>query len=133
MKGIVPAVAILAILAAAGVGIGTPMALAEMQHRNITKFTPEDLPYGIMRAGENLMGMYQFNKTQWNGELIRTRGMEKTELQKKCPNCAQQIQQLVQEQTMLGAEQEAETKAENKNQGNAQPWNGGEKPPSPPG
>lgn len=101
LHGIVPAVAILAILVAAGVGVGTPTALAEMQHRNVTKFTPGDLPYGIMRAGENIMGLYQPDKGKWNGELIRVREMERVELQKKCPACTQQIQELQQEQQRI--------------------------------
>ncbi len=101
MKGIIPAIAILAILAAAGVGVGTPTALAEMQHRNITQFTPEDLPYGIMRAGENIMGMYQMDKGAWNGELIRMRETERTRLQQRCPNCTQQLQELAQEQNRV--------------------------------
>jgi hypothetical protein len=115
LHGIIPAIAILAILAAAGVGVGTPTALAEMQHRNVTKFTPEDLPYGIMRAGENIMGLYQADKGRWNGELIRVREMERTELQKKCPTCTQQIQELEQEQNRIREQErirhETETRA----------------------
>ena len=101
LYGLIPAVAILAILVAAGVGVGTSTALAEMQHRNLTKFTPEDLPYGIMRAGENIMSLYQTNKSQWNSELIRVREMERNELQKKCPNCTQQIQELEEEMNRI--------------------------------
>jgi len=98
LKGIAPAIAILAILVAAGVGVGTPVALADMQHRGVTKFTPGDGPYGIMRAGEAIMGAFQTDKGKWNGELIRVREMERNELQRKCPTCTQQIQELEQEQ-----------------------------------
>ena len=59
LKGITPPVAILAILVVTGVGVGTPVALAEMQHRGVTKFTPIDAPYGIMRAGEAIMEPFQ--------------------------------------------------------------------------
>jgi len=115
LTGIIPAIAIIAILAAAGVGVGTPTALAEMQHRNITKFTPEDLPYGIMRAGEHIMGLYQLDKGKWNGELIKIREMERVELQIRCPNCTHQIQELEQEQLMIREQEririEQETRA----------------------
>lgn len=105
--GVVPAVFVLAALASVGVGVGVPTALAEMQHRNITKFTPNDLPYGVMRAGEAIMGLYRFNKSEWNGELVRVRQMERVELQNKCPDCTQQIQELEQEEVRI-MEQERE-------------------------
>ena len=100
-KGIIPAIAIIAILVAAGVGVGTPVAMASMQHSGATKFTPVDAPYGIMRAGEAIMGAFQPDKGAWNGELIRVREMERTELQKRCPECKEQIQQLEQEQVRI--------------------------------
>ncbi len=99
LKGVVPAIAIIAALAAAG--IGTPVALAEMQHRQMTKFTPGDLTYGVMRAGEAIMSVYRFNKQEWDQELISVREMERTELQRKCPQCTQQLQELEEEKLML--------------------------------
>ncbi|MEM5778234.1 MAG: hypothetical protein QXD43_02430 [Candidatus Aenigmatarchaeota archaeon] len=101
LYGVIPAIGIIAILAALGVGVGTPVALAELQHRNVTNFVPEDLPYGIMRAGENIMALYQLNKSQWNNELIRVRERERTQLQIKCPNCTQQIRELEQEMNRI--------------------------------
>ena len=138
LHGIAP-FAIIAILAAAGVG--APTAMAEMQHRGMTMFTPQDAPYGIMRAGEAIMSMYQFNKGDWNAELIQMREMEKTQLQQRCPECTEQIQQLEQEQAMIREQErirvqtetgqgsmnqvQTETQNENPNQGSEQGSQGG--------
>ena len=99
MKGAIPVAVAAGVLIAAG--IVTPTALAEMQHAGITKFTPGDISYGVMRFGEGIMSMYRFNKTAWNGELLRVREMEKQELQNRCPSCSQQIQQLEQEMQQI--------------------------------
>jgi hypothetical protein len=107
MKGIAP-LAIVAILVAAGIGVGTPTAMAEMQHRNMTTFMPGDLPYGVMRAGEAVMGLYQPDKAEWYGEMERVREREKNTLQQKCPECTEQIQQLEQERTRLMQQQQDE-------------------------
>lgn len=107
MKGLAP-LAIVAILAAAGIGVGTPTAMAEMQHRNMTTFTPGDLPYGIMRAGEAVMGLYQPDKANWYGQMVRVREREMNSLQAKCPECNEQIQELQQERTRTIQQQQDE-------------------------
>jgi len=114
LKGIAPAIAIIAILAAAGVG--APVAIASMQHSGSTKFTPVDAPYGIMRAGEAIMGAFQADKGAWNGELIRVREMERTELQKRCPECKEQIQQLEQEQVRIRQQEQERVRTESQTQ-----------------
>jgi len=101
LHGIVPVAAMIAVMAAVGAGVGAPTALAEMQHRGATQFVPGDLPYGVMKFGENFMGMYQPDKGAWNGELIRMRETERTRLQQRCPTCTQQIQELEQEQNRI--------------------------------
>jgi TolA-binding protein len=103
-KGIAPIVAVIAILAAAGVG--TPTAMAEMQHREMITLTPDNPAYGIMKAGEGVMNMYQFNKTEWYGRMEQTRSREMNQLQQNCPECSEQIQQLEQERTRLRQQQQ---------------------------
>jgi hypothetical protein len=126
MKGLAP-LAIVAILAAAGFGVGAPTAMAEMQHRNMTTFTPEDMGYGIMRAGEAVMGLYQPDKANWYGQMVRVREREMTALQQKCPECTQQLQQLEQERTMLRQQQQeaaqasgTQTATQTQNEGDSQ-------------
>ncbi|NIO44151.1 MAG: hypothetical protein GTN36_01160 [Candidatus Aenigmarchaeota archaeon] len=116
LKGIAPAIAIIAILAAAGIGVGAPVAMASMQHSGDMKLTPVDAPYGIMRAGEAIMGAFQPDKGAWNGELIRVREMERTELQKRCPECKEQIQQLEQEQVRIRQQEQERVATESQTQ-----------------
>ncbi len=115
MKGIAP-LAIVAILAAAGIGVGTPTAMAEMQHRNMITFTPDELPYGVMRMGEAVMGMYQPDKANWYGQMVRVRERERNALQQKCPECTEHIQQLEQERTRLMQQQQEQERIRNEQQ-----------------
>lgn len=99
-KGIAPALAF-AIIGATALGVVVPVSLAEMQHRGITKFTPDEPVYGVMRAGETVMGLYRFNKAKWNQERLEVREMERNELQRKCPECTEEMQQLDQERMRI--------------------------------
>lgn len=104
LTGIAPIFAAIALLAAAGVG--TPTAMAEMQHRNMITITPDNMAYGVMKAGEGVMSMYQFNKAEWYGNMEKTREREMNQLQTNCPECTEQMQQLEQERTRLRQQQQ---------------------------
>lgn len=99
-KGIAPALA-LAIIGATALGVVVPVSLAEMQHRGMVKITPDEPIYGVMKAGESVMGMYRFNKAKWNQERLEVREMERNELQRKCPECTEEMQQLEQERLRI--------------------------------
>lgn len=99
-KGIAPALA-LALIGVTTLGVVVPVSLAEMQHRGMARFTPDEPLYGVMRAGEAVMGMYRLNKAEWNQEKLRVREMERSELQRKCPECTEEMQQLDQERMRI--------------------------------
>lgn len=79
----------------------TSIILVEIQHRGMVRLTPLDLPYGLMRAGENVVALYRFNKTEWQGELLAYRTVEIVFLKDRCPECIAQIQALELERQKL--------------------------------
>jgi hypothetical protein len=102
MKKIPPATIIVSALVIVIILIS--IILVEMQHHGMIRLTPIDLPYGLMRAGENIVALYRFNKTQWYGELIAYRMVEKLQLEDRCPGCTEQILALELERELLIAE-----------------------------
>ncbi len=103
-KGITPALFVIYALIAAGVLTGIPSGLALAQHQGLTKFTPEDLPYGIMRAGEVIISFVHPNKKAWHEECMAQREIER-EYCKQKPGCnTQRIEEEVEKQRRLCVE-----------------------------
>jgi hypothetical protein len=100
-KGVTPALFVIYALIAAGVLTGIPSGLALAQHQGLTKFTPGDLPYGIMRAGEAIIGFVHPNKVAWHEECMAQREIEREYCRQKTGCDTQKMDEEVEKQRML--------------------------------